>query len=211
MRVTVFEERVQIGKLSKAGLTDRQIARQLGLSICTIRTWRRRQKRGKEGQVSQMGRPIRGALSTFPKNLMAGLGMWRKQHPGWGPKTLRTELALDHRFVGKRLPSRSSIARRLKESGQVRLYEKHTQLPSDETVPSVRACHAEWELDAKGYQRVPSVGLVSLIDINDTFSHVRLISHPGWLGRKRIQRFPSTEDYHGAAGATIGLLPLGSS
>lgn len=198
MRVTSFEERVRIGKLSRKSLTDRQIAMQLGLSIYTVRKWRRRQKQGKEGLVSQMGRPICGALSTFPKDLLALLGMWRKQHPGWGPKTLRTELALDERFVGKRLPSRSSIARWLKENRWVRLYEKHTELPCEAKLPSVQACHEEWEMDANGYQRVSGLGLVSLIDINDTFSRVRLLSHPCWLGHRHIQRFPSTEDYQQA-------------
>lgn len=63
MRATSFEERVRIGKLSKAGLTDRQIAKQLGLSIYTVRKWRRRQRQGQEGLVSQMGRERIGSAS----------------------------------------------------------------------------------------------------------------------------------------------------
>ena len=199
MRATTFEERVRIGKLSKKGLTDRQIARQLGLTIYTVRKWRRKQKRGgREGIFSLLGRPMRGALSSFPKKLVALLAMWRKQHPGWGPKTLLTELALDDRWAGKTLPSRSSIARWLKESGQVHLYEKHTELPSEDKASSVQACHEEWEMDAKGYQPVANLGLISLIDINDTFSRARLISYPCWVGLKRVQRSPSTEDYQQA-------------
>ena len=198
MRVTTMEERIRIGKLSQKGFTDREIARQFGLSMFTIRKWRRRGK-GADRQrlVSRMGRPVRGALSSYPKEIVEVLSRWRQDHPGWGPKTLRTELALDERFLGKQHPSRSSIARWLKESQRVRLYEKHSQLPRADTT-SAQSCHAEWELDAKGYQQVPDLGLVSLININDTFSRVRLISHPCWLGQKRIERYPATEDYQQA-------------
>jgi len=114
-----------------------------------------------------MGRPIRGTLSSYPKEIVEVLSSWRQDYPGWGPKTLRNELALDERFL------------------------------TAETT-SVQSCHAEWEMDAKGYQQVPDLGLVSLININDTFSRVRLISHPCWLGQKRIERYPSTEDYQQA-------------
>jgi len=79
---------------------------------------------------SRMGRPIRGTLSSYPKEIVEVLSSWRQVYPGWSPKTLRIELALDERFLEKQLPSRSTIARWLKECQRVRLYEKHTQLPT---------------------------------------------------------------------------------
>jgi transposase InsO family protein len=95
------------------------------------------------------------------------------------------------------LPARSSIARWLKENQMVRSYEKHSQLPAKVLSPT-QACHEEWEMDARGYERVPGAGIISLIDINDVFSRVKLLSYPCWLGDERRKRFPATEDYQQA-------------
>ena len=93
MGATSYPERLKIGKLSKKGLTDRQIAEQSGLSIYTVRKWRRKyEAEGKAGLLSHMGRPKRGALSSYPTGMRDQLKTWCKQHPGWGAKTLRTEL-----------------------------------------------------------------------------------------------------------------------
>jgi transposase len=89
MRATTFEERISIGKLSKKGLFDQQIAEQLSLSIATVRKWRRRGERlGWVGLQSVMGCPCRGALSMFSEAVVTQLEMWRQQHPSWGPKTI---------------------------------------------------------------------------------------------------------------------------
>jgi hypothetical protein len=198
MGATTFAERMGIGKLSKEGLTDRQSAGKLGLSIPTVRKWRRRWERaGRAGLVSRMGRPRPGALSTFGGALVEQLRVWRKQHPGWGSKTLRAELELEDGRAGKRLPARSPIARWLKENQMVRLYEKHSQLPAKVLSPT-QACHEEWEMDARGYERVQGAGIISLIDINDVFSRVKLLSYPCWLGDERRKRFPAAGDYRQA-------------
>lgn len=195
MGATNYPERLKIEKLSKRGLTDRQIAEQLGLSVSTVRKWRRKLKRGgRETVLSHMGRPQQGALGSFPQEMRQWLRRWAKQHPGWGAKTLRAELARSEAFRNQPLPSRASLARWLQEEGEVRLYEKHSQLPE---LPkwNARACHEEWEMDARGYSRVPNLGLISLIDINDTYSRVKLLSYPCWIGHKRVERSASTEDY----------------
>lgn len=195
MGATSYPDRLKIEKLSQRGLTDREIAGQLGLSIPTVRKWRRRLKRGGKACVlSRMGRPKHGAMSTYPAEMMKQLKYWCRQHPGWGAKTLRTELSLSEAFGHQRLPSRATLSRWLKEHGEVRLYEKHSQLP-EKASDSAQACHEEWEVDARGYSRVPNLGLVSLIDINDVYSRVKLLSYPCCLGQKRVERYPSTEDY----------------
>jgi transposase len=195
MVATNYPDRLKIMKLSEKGLTDRQIAVQLGLSLFTVRKWRRKiSKGGKNAVLSQMGRPKRGPLSTYPPVLMEQVKRWRDQHPGWGAKTLRTELSLSEAFQGSRIPSRATLARWLKQYGKVRLYEKHSCLPKI-SQSSTQACHEEWEMDARGYSRVPNLGLVSLIDINDVCSKVKVLSYPTWVGQKRIERYPSTEDY----------------
>jgi transposase len=195
MGATSYPERLKIDALCKRGLTDRQIAEQIGFSIFTVRKWRRKfEAEGKAGLLSHMGRPKRGALSSYPVGMRGQLKTWCKQHPGWGAKTLQTELSLSETFCSQRLPSRATLARWLKEQGEVRLYEKHSHLPA---TPACRpqACHEEWELDARSYSRVPHLGLITLIDLNDVFSRVKVLSYPCWVGQKRIQRYPSTQDY----------------
>jgi len=195
MCASSYPERLKIEHLSKKGLTDRQIAEQLGFSIPTVRKWRRKlTQAGKGGLLSRMGRPKRGALSSYPGEMRAQLKGWCTQHPGWGAKTLREELGLSEAFQDQRLPSRAALARWLKEHGEVRLYEKHSQLP-ETSQRSAQRCHEEWEMDARGYSRVPTLGLISLIDLNDVYSRVKLLSYPCWVGQKQIERYPSTEDY----------------
>src|SRR5512147_2316931 len=112
MNVSSYPERLKIDKLSKKGLSDRQVAEQVGLSIHTIRKWRRKLNAGKKSNaLSQMGRPKRGALSTYPQAMCEQLQCWCKQHPGWGAKTLHTELALSETFRNQAIPSRATLAR----------------------------------------------------------------------------------------------------
>lgn len=195
---TTLEDRLQIGNLAQLGWTDRQIAEQMGWSEHTVRKWRRKQEReGRAGVVSRMGRPARGSMSTFGDALRETLRRWRSEHPGWGPTTLHAELRTDPAFAGQALPSPASIGRFLKAQHLSRGYEKHGMLPvPDRALASTP--HAIWEMDARGYSRVPEVGIVSLIDLNDRCSHVRLLSYPVGVGSQRCQRHPNTEDYQTA-------------
>lgn len=192
---TTLEERVKIVEWSAAGEPTWRIARELGWSMSTIRKWRLRgQKEGRAGLVSYMGRPRRGALSSYPEAIGNVLSGWRQAHPGWGPKTLRTELEQDERFAAEKLPSLAAIGRFLKEQGFTQFYEKHSDLPQTEA-ESPGEPHDVWELDARGHEYVPDVGVVSLVQVNDRHSHIRLLSYPCWLGDKRMQRRANTSDY----------------
>jgi hypothetical protein len=111
----------------------------------------------------------------------------RKTHPGWGPLTIRVELEKDPRFVGMRLPSRSRIAAFLKQEGKTRKYERHSELPQPHAAEPQRA-HEEWEMDAQGVVRVSDLGSVSIINISDLFSRLKVdsfaclhTSHPNTL------------------------------
>jgi transposase len=195
MTATTLQERVMIQELSQGGLPDRQVASQLSLSIHTARKWRRRgREQGKTGLLSKMGRPAKGAMSTYPLEVHTALRAWRTAHPGWGAKTLYAELEQYEAFQRKHIPSRAVITRWLKQAGLARRYEKHQALPAMCVSPT-HACHEEWEMDARGHHRVPEVGVISLININDVFSKVKVMSYPCWLGDQRANRHPTTEDY----------------
>jgi transposase InsO family protein len=192
---TTLEIRMRILELSQAENTDQQIADELGIAVPTVRKWRRRGRRyGRAGLASQMGRPRIGALGSFPQPLREDIYLMRLSHPGWGPNTLVAELARDRHWQEKDQPSRSSIARYLKEQNLVRVYERHAELPQTrrKTAP---APHDIWEIDARGEEHIPEVGVVSLIDVKDICSRAHLLSYPVVLGKHRRQHHPSTENY----------------
>lgn len=194
-KITILEERVRINELAQAGYTDREIAQQIGCSLWTVRKWRRRfRDQGRQALASEMGRPAAGFLSTYPAVIRETLHAWRKAHPGWGAKTLWAELAGDERRKEQKLPSQRSIGRFLEAEGLTRSYERHSELPqSVRSAP--QAPHEEWELDARGHEYVPDVGVIMLIDLKDCYSRIRLLSYPCWLGAQRMERRAATEDY----------------
>ena len=187
---TSLEERIEIGERWEAGQTDPQIAVAIGRPLPTVRKWRRRyQREGRAGLVSRMGRPPTGALGQFSLEMQDAVREMRECRPGWGPLTIRTELKDDQRFVGMKLPSRSRIAAFLKQEGFTRKYERHSELPQPQAVEPERA-HEEWEVDAKGVIKVPDLGSVSIININDLFSRLKVDSFP-CLNTSH----PNTRDY----------------
>jgi hypothetical protein len=101
----------------------------------------------------------------------------RQAHPGWGPLTLLAELKKDARFVGLRLPSRARIAAYLKQQEQVKKYEHHQELP-EPAGQGVERPHQEWEVDAQGKITVAGLGSVSIVNILDVFSQVKIDSLP---------------------------------
>lgn len=195
--MTSLAERIDILESSEAGEEAWRISRRMGWRESTIRKWRNRgRKLGRAGLVSRMGRPSTGALSSFPEELRTTLLHWRQAHPGWGPVTLRQELEQHPAFQGQKLPGQASIGRFLKEQGLTQPYERHQALPKEEKPAGLP--HEVWEMDAQGYQFIPDVGQVTLINLNDRGSHVRLMSYPCWLGEKRIERHANTGDYQTA-------------
>ncbi len=50
-------------------------------------------------------------------------------------------------------------------------------------------------MDARGYEYIADVGVITLINANDRLSKVKLISYPCWLGEQRAARHPTTADY----------------
>lgn len=197
VEVTTLEQRHQIMELYRLGYKDSEIAQKLGITSSTVRKWRRRGVRqGEKALVSRMGRPVSGALGSFPSDLRDTLRKWRTLHEGWGACTLHTELKASE-WAEKGLPGVASIHRFLHQENLTRPYKHHTQLP--EIVQSqTNSPHEEWEMDARGHSRVAEVGIIMLIQINDIFSHARLLSYPCWVGDQRLTHRPSTEDYQQA-------------
>jgi transposase-like protein len=175
---TTLAERIEIGERWEAGQTDVEIAQAVGHSFWTIRKWRRKyQHEGREGLASHIGRPAGGALSQYPSHIRNAIRQMREENSGWGPLTILTELERDSRFTGQRLPSRSRIAAFLKQEDLTRSYERHSDLSQAEAERAKKP-HEQWEMDAKGTIQVPDLGAVTLINITDLFSRLKVDSLP---------------------------------
>ena len=162
----------------KAGRTDAQIAQATGWSQWTIRKWRRSyQKQGEAGLAPGMGRPKRGSLSTFSDDLRTEFEKMRKAHPGWGPITLIEEMTQLPAFFGQALPSRARVAAFLKAKDLVRPYQRHGGVPQPAPVPLLQP-HDQWEMDAQGRQKVNGLGWVSVVNIMDVVSRLKVASYP---------------------------------
>jgi hypothetical protein len=175
-QTTRLAERVEIGERWQAGQTDPQIAEALGRPLITVRKWRRRyQRQGRAGLTRPIGRPGKGPLSGFSGELVQAIAQMRRAHPGWGPLTILTELHRAPGWSAQGLPSRSRIAAYLKTQALVRPYQHHRELPEPKPA-TVEYPHQEWEVDAQGTIQVPGLGGVSLLNIEDVFSHVKAAS-----------------------------------
>lgn len=173
---TTLAERIDIGERWEAGQTDPEIALAVGCSCWTVRKWRRKyQREGRPGLDSRMGRPASGALSKYPAQIRDTIRQMREDNPGWGAITILTELEIGQRFAGQKLPSRPRIAAFLKQEGFTRAYERHSDLPQP-AASSVQEPHEEWEVDAQGVIQVPGLGAVTLINIADLFSRLKVDS-----------------------------------
>ncbi len=162
---TYLAERVEIGERWQAGQSDAHIAQALQRPLATVRKWRRRyQRQGRAGLTRPLGRPKVGALGQSSVGVVQAIAEMRQAHPGWGPLTLLTELQHDPR-----------IAAYLKARGWVKQYEHHQELAGP-TPQVAQRPHQEWEMDAQGSLPVAGLGSVSLIDIADVFSHVKVES-----------------------------------
>jgi len=187
---TTLQQRLEIAARAEAGESDQQIATALGWSYWTVRKWRRQQhKEGRAGLAAVRGRPATGALGSVLPALREAIHEMRRAHEGWGPQTILTELAKTPAWAGQPLPSRSRIAAYLRQADFTRPYAHHTELAAPD-LPPPAAAHQVWELDAQGVVQVAALGVVSVINIVDPVSRMRVESYPCVHSRK-----PATADY----------------
>ncbi len=173
-----FEERLACVKQIAEGKTFQQIAQETGWSRWTIRKMHRaHQKDGEAGLAVKMGRPARGALSSYPMQVCVEIKQMRDDHPGWGPLTLLAELRRHPAYIATSLPSRARVAAFLKAKKLTRRYERHVALPQPPAEPALQP-HDLWEMDAQGAQIVDGLGPVSILNILDVVSRMKAESYP---------------------------------
>lgn len=128
-----------------------------------------------------MGRPEKGCLSSFSSIISDQILQIRTAHPGWGAKTIWSELKLNKRLTTLEIPKPSTIALFLKCKGLTKEYEKNIPLP-DSQLHSAKYPHHIWQIDGQGATSVDGVGKVHLINTKDVFSRTYCGSIPEYAG-----------------------------
>ena len=126
-RETTPTERIAFYRQHLRGETYGEIAKQARVSVECVRYWCRKQAKG-EGVESRWHVPKRGAMSQFEEEVRERILALRKEHPRWGPISIRLELERDPPVADVRLPSRDSIWRYLNSFAENRRVVKKKTL-----------------------------------------------------------------------------------
>ena len=194
MATTTLAQRKLIEKLSKTK-TSKEICKELGISIWTVRKWRQRLAK-KKNAVPKMGRPKKGALSTYSSKLRRAIKTLRQKNEGWGAASILDELLEKKGYMDAELPDESSVNRYLKEVGLItKVYEKHGVSPKTKT-KRAKFPHDKWEVDAQGAVAVEGLDHIAQINMKDSCSLKYCMSFPVQVQHTRHQ--PSKVHYYWA-------------
>lgn len=151
------------------------------------------QKANKKRDVltKQRGRPAKGALSTYPSELVELIHSLRDIYQGWGAITILIELE-DYGYNPSELPSVDAINRYLNQAGFIKPRERVSPMPSEKCKKTKRV-HQLWEMDAQGADQVMGIGPISMINIKDQKSKLHCMAFPVQVKTKMSQ--PSTNCY----------------
>ena len=132
----------------------------------------------KGGKVeSRMGRPAKGALSTYAPVLVQRIKDLRMANPGWGAQTILIELETVYGYAAVALPSIAAVNRFLKQAGLVKANEPHGRLPKTRCA-APQVVHELWEMDAQGAVQVSGLGYQVMINIKDSLSKKYCMAFP---------------------------------
>jgi hypothetical protein len=160
-------QRHEFYRRNQRGESYAAIGQASGVSLECVRYWCQKQKKG-QGVKSEWHLPKRGVLSQFDAGVIQSIHDLRKQHPRWGPISLRMHLEDELDLKGKRLPSPASIGRLLHEDPANRRAAK-TKPPELAPVTLTHA-HQRWEMDFKVKIHLPSGPTLQLHTVTDPFS-----------------------------------------
>lgn len=145
VRTTAQQRRTFYG-LHEAGQTYRTIAERFAVSAGCVRYWCRRQRAGGTAQTGTVGRPA-GHLRGFDPLVRYVILRLKREHPRWGPRTLRHQLTKRSSLKGMQLPSPASIGRYLHQWPSLRR-RRVPKIPRPGYPPPQRV-HEVWQLDFK--------------------------------------------------------------
>jgi len=147
----------------------------------------------KRGSITpKMGRPTKGALSTYPRALLEKIKELRKANEGWGSISILVELKEEYNYSTSELPSADSIQRFLKQEGLIKDYEPRGTFPTS-PCKKPEGFHDLWEMDAQGAIKVSNIGYHSIINMKEGLSKKHCIAFP--VAVKNYNTQPKTIHY----------------
>ena len=173
-RTTDHSQRVRLVERHLKGEALQGIAQEMGLNYYTVRHWwRTYQKDGWAALVPRrVGAPTLGVMRRFEPVVRYVALRLKREHPAWGLDLILLHLSRRPSLRGQRLPKRSVLgayyqqfAPRLKEHRPL-----PTRRPQQPAQPTVEAVHQCWQVDFKGEETIPGVGLVKPFIVCDKFS-----------------------------------------
>lgn len=203
MKKVTLEEKMAIKDLLEKGKTFKNISEELGLGFEVTRKWCRAIKKG-NCLAPKRGRPQRGPLSTFSKDIIAKIDKYRPSQKGWGPDTIKVELDLNEELKNLEKPSINSISRYLKFQGRSRGRNKHFDLKTEPVFPTQRA-HQIWQLDAEGNCQIENIGTIAMLNIKDVHRKVYIQNFPCQLAGPN--NHATTVDYQNVL--RLGMMEYG--
>jgi len=142
---------------------------------------------------SQVGRPKKGALSTYPQVLRDLIFKIRERHEGWGANTILVELEQEYDYHKDELPGVDAVNRYIKQKGFVKERIPSGKMPLEKCKNKIKHFHDLWEMDAEGAVGVSGLGYVSNINIKDAKSKVHCMAFPVHVKGQMSQ--PKTDSY----------------
>lgn len=177
---TTYADRQEIVALHQQGYSYKQIVEQTSWSFETVRKICRAYHRaGNSGiQPGRMGRPVRGALSTFDPVVRWACLRIKCKHPGWGPEVVLAELAIRPWARRVKLPSASQIGVYFSQFGErLVTVRPHTMLPQAEPLSSaLPIVHGCWQMDADERVSLPGYGEAHILNLVDYASGLKIAS-----------------------------------
>jgi hypothetical protein len=190
MKLTL-QQKHKIVELNKLGYTAPDISKELGVSIQVVHKWVQIEKKGLPLEPIK-GRPKKGTMGSFDNKIHDKVDSYRSTIDGWGPTTIQVELKFEPPLNDMRLPSRSTIARYLKDKGITKSYRKQYELPIIPCFPP-QFEHDVWQMDAEGNKQVDGLGTVCTINLKDTYTRTYVASLP--LIFKSSSNHPKLHNY----------------
>jgi len=178
---TTLKDREEIVALKVGGASHRAVATKTGWHIDTVRkVWRQYRRQGDKGlQTGAIGRPRRGALSTYPGLVRYVALRLKVTRPHAGSDVILADMALRPSLRGQRLPSSASLSAYFQQFGERLVQPRaHHQLPGQHAqLAPVQGVHECWQLDFDEKLHWRGVGWVNLMSLVDTYSGIKLGSY----------------------------------
>jgi transposase InsO family protein len=163
-------EKQYLQRQKGAGVCLRQIAEELHCSTETTRKWWRWLRKGTRPKAR--GRPKRGILSTYPSALRETLVSLKREHPHWGPVSVKLELRQDPAWAGVVLPSDARLSLLFRAACPEAVQPRKQRLTRPHSNKAY-VPHQRWQIDTKEGVQVGQ-DWVSIQEVRDVYCGLML-------------------------------------